>query len=86
MNARAFWPTRTLGGSRRYSDQDIEMLRRIQELTSAGLNLEGVERVIELEAEVGLLAPAGSQAHGTSAGCGGASAPPLQARLGAARH
>jgi MerR family transcriptional regulator/heat shock protein HspR len=45
-------PARTLGGSRRYSDEDIEMLRRIQELTAAGLNLEGVRRVIDLEAEV----------------------------------
>lgn len=45
-------PARTLGGSRRYSDQDIEMLRRIQDLTSEGLNLEGVKRVIELESEV----------------------------------
>jgi MerR family transcriptional regulator/heat shock protein HspR len=45
-------PARTLGGSRRYSDMDIELLRRIQQLTAAGLNLEGVKRVIELEAEV----------------------------------
>jgi MerR family transcriptional regulator/heat shock protein HspR len=45
-------PARTLGGSRRYSDMDIELLRRIQELTAGGLNLEGVRRVIELEAEV----------------------------------
>ena len=45
-------PARTEGGSRRYSDGDIEMLRRIQDLTAAGLNLEGVRRVIELEAEV----------------------------------
>lgn len=45
-------PARTLGGSRRYSDEDIALLRRIQDLTSAGLNLEGVKRVIELEAEV----------------------------------
>ena len=48
-------PARTLGGSRRYSDKDIELLRRIQELTSAGLNLEGVKRVIELESEVARL-------------------------------
>ena len=48
-------PARTLGGSRRYSDKDIELLRRIQELTSGGLNLEGVKRVIELEAEVARL-------------------------------
>jgi len=45
-------PARTLGGSRRYSDEDIELLRRIQDLTAAGLNLEGVRRVIELEGEV----------------------------------
>jgi MerR family transcriptional regulator/heat shock protein HspR len=45
-------PARTAGGSRRYSDQDIAQLQRIQELTAAGLNLEGVKRVIELEEEV----------------------------------
>ena len=45
-------PARTVGGSRRYSERDIERLRRIQELTNAGLNLEGVRRVLELEAEV----------------------------------
>ena len=45
-------PARTVGGSRRYSDVDIAQLQRIQELTTAGLNLEGVKRVMELEAEV----------------------------------
>lgn len=45
-------PARTGGGSRRYSEHDIAQLRRIQDLTNAGLNLEGVRRVIELEAEV----------------------------------
>ena len=45
-------PARTGGGSRRYSDRDIEQLRRIQDLTTAGLNLEGVRRVLELESEV----------------------------------
>ncbi len=45
-------PARTVGGSRRYSEQDIALLRRIQDLTNAGLNLEGVKRVLELEAEV----------------------------------
>ncbi len=44
-------PARTGGGSRRYSDRDIALLRRIQELTADGLNLEGVRRVMELEAE-----------------------------------
>ena len=48
-------PARTEGGSRRYSEGDIAQLRRIQELTSAGLNLEGVKRVLALEAEVARL-------------------------------
>jgi MerR family transcriptional regulator/heat shock protein HspR len=48
-------PARTEGGSRRYSDVDIAQLQRIQELTAAGLNLEGVRRVLELEAEVAAL-------------------------------
>jgi MerR family transcriptional regulator/heat shock protein HspR len=45
-------PGRTTGGSRRYSEIDIERVRRIQDLTAAGLNLEGVRRVIDLEDEV----------------------------------
>jgi MerR family transcriptional regulator, heat shock protein HspR len=45
-------PGRTQGGSRRYSEADIAMLRRIQELTNEGLNLAGVKRVLELEAEL----------------------------------
>jgi MerR family transcriptional regulator/heat shock protein HspR len=45
-------PARTQGGSRRYSDADIDLLKRIQDLTNAGLNLAGVERVLELEDEV----------------------------------
>jgi MerR family transcriptional regulator/heat shock protein HspR len=45
-------PGRTVGGSRRYSEIDIERVRRIQDLTAGGLNLEGVRRVIELEEEV----------------------------------
>jgi MerR family transcriptional regulator/heat shock protein HspR len=48
-------PSRTGGGNRRYSPRDIEQLRRIQDLTAAGLNLEGVRRVLQLEAEVARL-------------------------------
>jgi MerR family transcriptional regulator, heat shock protein HspR len=48
-------PSRTQGGSRRFSERDLDRLRRIQSLTSAGLNLEGVRRVLELEAEVARL-------------------------------
>jgi MerR family transcriptional regulator, heat shock protein HspR len=45
-------PSRTQGGSRRFSEEDLERLRHIQSLTNAGLNLEGVRRVMELEDEV----------------------------------
>jgi len=45
-------PERTQGGSRRYSEADIDRLQRIAELTSAGLNLEGVKRVMDLEDEI----------------------------------
>lgn len=44
-------PARTQGGNRRYSDDDIALLRRIAELTEAGLNLEGIRRVMALEQE-----------------------------------
>ncbi len=45
-------PSRTPGGSRRYSERDIQRLSRISELTEEGLNLAGVRRVLELEEEV----------------------------------
>ena len=45
-------PYRTPGGTRRYSAGDLERLALIQELTSQGMNLEGVRRVIQLQAEV----------------------------------
>jgi MerR family transcriptional regulator, heat shock protein HspR len=48
-------PARTAGGNRRYSDTDLERLRRIAELTDEGLNLAGVRRVLELEAEIARL-------------------------------
>jgi MerR family transcriptional regulator, heat shock protein HspR len=43
-------PQRTEGRSRRYSERDIELLQRIQELTNEGVSLAGVKRVLELEA------------------------------------
>ncbi len=45
-------PVRTIGNSRRYSEHDLDLLGRIQELTGQGLNLAGVKRVLQLEAEV----------------------------------
>ncbi len=45
-------PYRTPGGTRRYSDADIQRLELIQELTDEGVNLEGVKRIMELQNEV----------------------------------
>lgn len=45
-------PTRTPKGTRLYSDENVETLRRIQELTDEGMNLVGVERVFALEAQL----------------------------------
>src|SRR5207253_6291746 len=46
-------PRRSPKGTRLYSQEDVERLRRIQEMTAElGLNLAGVERVLDLEAEI----------------------------------
>jgi MerR family transcriptional regulator, heat shock protein HspR len=45
-------PQRTVGGNRRYSEADLAAMRRIQELTASGVNLEGVRRILVLEREV----------------------------------
>ena len=45
-------PGRTGGGGRRYSTRDIERLREIASLTSAGIGIEGVRRIMELENQV----------------------------------
>ena len=48
-------PQRTEGGTRRYSEADVERLVRIRDLLDDGLNLAGVSRVLRLEAEITLL-------------------------------
>src|SRR5947208_4039971 len=46
-------PRRSPKGTRLYSQEDVEKLRRIQEMTAElGLNLAGVERVLDLEQEI----------------------------------
>jgi MerR family transcriptional regulator/heat shock protein HspR len=46
-------PKRSPKGTRLYSHQDVERLRRIQAMTAElGMNLAGVERVLELEAQL----------------------------------
>ena len=49
-------PGRTGGGGRRYSPRDIELLRSISDLTSAGIGIEGVRRILELEDRIAALA------------------------------
>ena len=48
-------PGRTVGGGRRYSHRDIERLREIADLTSAGIGIEGVRRIMQLELQVDAL-------------------------------
>jgi MerR family transcriptional regulator/heat shock protein HspR len=45
-------PARSSGGTRRYSGEDVERLRLIATLTTAGLNLAGVKQVLALQEEV----------------------------------
>ena len=46
-------PQRTQGNTRRYSERDIDHLRRIQDLTQdRGINLAGVKMIIEMQAEI----------------------------------
>ena len=45
-------PERTPKGTRLYSDENVEKLRRIQELTDEGMNLAGVARVFDMEAQI----------------------------------
>lgn len=44
-------PSRTDGGTRRYSEDDVERLARIAGLVEAGLTIEGIRLVLELEDE-----------------------------------
>ena len=42
-------PSRTDGGTRRYSDDDLERLARITELVEQGINLAGIAQILDLE-------------------------------------
>lgn len=48
-------PGRTGGGGRRYSHRDLELLRQIADLTSTGIGLEGVKRILDLDNRVSAL-------------------------------
>ena len=49
-------PGRTGGGGRRYTHRDVELLREISELTAAGIGIEGVRRILDLENRITALA------------------------------
>ena len=42
-------PSRSKGGTRLYSQVDVLRLRRVQQMSETGLNLTGIERVLEME-------------------------------------
>jgi MerR family transcriptional regulator/heat shock protein HspR len=48
-------PGRTVGGGRRYSHRDIELLRWIAELTASGIGIEGVRRLLDLQSRLAAL-------------------------------
>ena len=48
-------PRRTPGGGRRYSRQDVVVLREVVRLSAMGLGLEGVRQVLDLEHQVAAL-------------------------------
>lgn len=48
-------PGRTRGGSRRYSMRDIEQLREVAQLSSEGMSLPAIARLLDLEDEVRML-------------------------------
>ncbi|MFW5470698.1 MerR family transcriptional regulator [Knoellia sp. CPCC 206435] len=58
-------PERTDGGTRRYSANDLDRLRRIGELLAAGLNLAGIAMVLYLEAENARLRHERRRTHGS---------------------
>ena len=58
-------PERTDGGTRRYSANDLDRLRRIGDLLDAGLNLAGIGMVLHLEGENARLQENGRPQHGS---------------------
>ena len=60
-------PGRAGGGGRRYSLHDIELLREVAELTAAGIGLEGVKRILELENQVAALRARNAELRARSA-------------------
>ncbi|TLK50877.1 MerR family transcriptional regulator [Glutamicibacter sp. V16R2B1] len=45
-------PSRQAGKQRRYSQRDVQLLRQVQQLSKEGVSLEGIRRILQLEAKV----------------------------------
>jgi len=56
-------PDRTPGGTRLYSEDDLDRLAHIRDLLAEGLNIAGITRVLALEAEIDRLRRANQKAH-----------------------
>lgn len=61
-------PARTGGGTRRYSDDDLERLNHISELVERGVNLAGIGQILDLETKNTELAAHNSQLRSAEAG------------------
>lgn len=48
-------PSRTGGGTRRYSDADVERIRRVSDLVEEGVNLSAIARLLTLERAIDVL-------------------------------
>jgi MerR family transcriptional regulator, heat shock protein HspR len=73
-------PARSPGGTRRYSTGDIDRLQQIMALTSDGLNIAGVRRVLELQAETRRLQAEVNRLKAAARGPRGPRGPAHQAR------
>jgi len=58
-------PTRSDGGTRRYSADDLARLQRISELVDAGVNLAGIGRILDLQDDNAALQAANDAVDGT---------------------
>lgn len=56
-------PSRTAGGTRRYSDADVARLRRVVELAADGINLAGIAAILRLEDQLDRLKAENQRLH-----------------------
>ena len=62
-------PTRTIGGTRRYSQDDLRRLRRIAELVADGVNLTGIGKILDLEQDTHELRTDNTALRAATPGC-----------------